>query len=50
MTGEEVGVEVGLDDPLDAQTLGGRVVEVATDVTLRIDHDEQGPVVASPTR
>ena len=39
VTGEEVGVEVGLDDPLDTQPVAGRIVEVAADVTLRIDHD-----------
>ena len=39
MAGEEVGVEVRLDDQLDghAEFLG--VGDVFTDITLRIDHD-----------
>src|SRR5690606_28565252 len=37
--GQEVGVEVRLDDPLDGQTVGGGVGEVLADVALGIDDD-----------
>ena len=39
VTGEEVGVEVGLDHPLDAQTQRVGVGQVLRDVTLRVDDD-----------
>jgi hypothetical protein len=39
VAGEEIRVEVGLDHPLDAQTLGRRIVEIPGDVALRIDDD-----------
>ena len=39
MTGEEVGVEVGLDDELDREVVLGRRVEVGRHVAARIDHD-----------
>ena len=39
VTTEEVGVEVGLDDPLDGEAGGRRVGEVLVDVTLRVDDD-----------
>ena len=37
MAGEEVGMHVGFDHPLYAQSLGGRLGEVDTDVTARVD-------------
>ena len=38
VSGQEVGVEVGLDHALDAQPVGPGVGEVPADVALRIDH------------
>ena len=37
--GQEVGVEVRLDDPLDGQPVGGGVGEVLADVALGVDDD-----------
>ena len=39
VAGEEVGVEVRVDDPDDRQTARRRVVEVLRDVTARVDDD-----------
>ena len=39
VTGQEVGVEMRLDDPLDRQPLGRGFVEVVADVALRVDDD-----------
>ena len=38
VAGQEVGMEVRLDDALDAQAGGRCVVEVLGDVSLRVDH------------
>ena len=38
VTGEEVGVEVGLEHPLDLQAVGGRIGEVLADVALGVHH------------
>jgi hypothetical protein len=37
MAGDEVGVEMGLDDVLDAETFLAGEVEVEVDVALRVD-------------
>ena len=37
--GEEVGVEVGVDDTDDAKAVRGRVVQVVLDVPARVDDD-----------
>ena len=39
MAGEEVRVEVRLDDPLDAKRVLSGVDEVLLDIALRIDRD-----------
>ena len=39
VAGQEVGVEVRLDDPLDREAARRRVVEILPDVALRIDDD-----------
>ena len=39
MAGEEVGVEVGVDDAHDAQPVSLGVIEVLSDVTPGVDHD-----------
>jgi len=36
--GKEIGVHVGLDDVVDAQPAGGRVVEVVLDVPPGVHH------------
>ena len=47
VTTQEVGVEVGLDDPFDREPGGRRVGEVPVDVALRIDdHGPPGGLVA----
>ena len=44
--GEEVGVEVGLDDPLDVEAELVGLCEVAGDVALRVDdHGPSGALV-----
>ena len=46
VAGEEVGVEVGLDDPFDPQPVGGGILEVLVDVALRVDdHRSAGRLV-----
>jgi hypothetical protein len=39
VTRQEVGMAVGLDDPLDPQTVRRGVVQVGRDVPVRVDHD-----------
>ena len=39
MATEKVGVDVGLDDPLNGQTVGGGLVEIVGDVASRVDDD-----------
>jgi hypothetical protein len=39
VAGEEIGVEVGLDHPLDVQALGRGVIEILGDVALGVDDD-----------
>ena len=47
MTPDEVGVDVRLDDPFDAQPLGPGLLEVNLDVAARIyDHGATGGLVA----
>jgi hypothetical protein len=47
VAGQEVGVEVGLDDSLDLQVECGRIFEVAADVALRVDdHRSSGGLVS----
>jgi hypothetical protein len=48
---QEVGVEVGLDDPLDHQPLARRLVEVDADIAARIHHHRPaGRLVADEIR
>jgi hypothetical protein len=39
MTAQEVGVHVGLDDPLNGHAVGGRLVQVHPDVAPGIHHN-----------
>ncbi len=39
VAGEEVGVDVGLDDPLDRHVPLGDLLQVDVDVATRVDHD-----------
>ena len=51
VTAEEVGVHVGLDDPLDRQPVGGRLLDVELDVAARVDDDgPPGRLVADEVR
>jgi hypothetical protein len=38
MTGQEVGVEMGLHHPLDSQPVGLGLLQVTGDVPLGVDH------------
>jgi hypothetical protein len=51
VAGQEVGVEVGLDDAVDAEPVRIRVVEVLADVALGVDDDGgTGRVVTDQVR
>ena len=51
VAGDEIGVEVSLDDALDRQLFMNRVGEVSGDVALRIDDDgATGGLVADQVR
>jgi hypothetical protein len=46
VTAQKVGVDVGFDDPFDAQAMFGRFAQVVIDVATRVDHDRTagGPI------
>ena len=51
MTREEVGVNVGLDDPLDPQAVLGRVLQIDRHVAVRVHHNRPaGGLVADQIR
>ncbi|WP_372337627.1 hypothetical protein [Streptomyces sp. MK5] len=51
MTGEEVGVGVGVEDALDGETVGVGVGEVFGDVAARVhDHGPAGGLVGDQLR
>ena len=46
VSGDEIGVQVGVDDPLDREALVAHVVEVLVDVDARVDdHGLAGALV-----